>query len=148
MGGRKLISRPSPILFLLMPWMWAHGCRRNRSFLLNPDLHLAGFGLAEHPVHQSVCVLTFATLFSTPLQVKLRLCLVGSMQHTSQSHRCTQHGEYASSTVGQHSSDIRVALGRRGALVDETSLHVHALRFPDVLLTVRRAVSEVALPTD
>lgn len=45
--------------------------RRNRSFLLNGDLKLAGFGLAEHPKHDSVCVLTFATLFAAPLPGKV-----------------------------------------------------------------------------
>jgi len=44
--------------------------RRNRSFLLNGDLKVAGFGLAEHPKHDSVCVLTFATLFAAPLSEK------------------------------------------------------------------------------
>jgi actinin alpha len=41
--------------------------RRNRSFLLNGDLKVAGFGLADHPAHGSVCVLVFTSLFATPI---------------------------------------------------------------------------------
>mmetsp|Transcript_17065 Transcript_17065/g.47479 ORF Transcript_17065/g.47479 Transcript_17065/m.47479 type:complete len:1481 (-) Transcript_17065:749-5191(-) len=41
--------------------------RRNRSFLLNGDLKVAGFGLADHPQHGSVCVLVFTSLFATPI---------------------------------------------------------------------------------
>lgn len=41
--------------------------RRNRSFLLNGELKVAGFGLADHPEHGSVCVLVFTSLFATPI---------------------------------------------------------------------------------
>lgn len=41
--------------------------RRNRNFLLNGELKVAGFGLADHPEHGSVCVLVFTSLFATPI---------------------------------------------------------------------------------
>jgi len=41
--------------------------RRNRSFLMNGDLKVAGFGLADHPQHGSVCVIVCTSLFATPI---------------------------------------------------------------------------------
>jgi len=45
--------------------------RRNRACLLNADLLVAGVGLAEHPKHETVCVLSFCTLFAAPLPGKV-----------------------------------------------------------------------------
>ena len=41
--------------------------RRNRRFLLDGRLRVAGCGFAAHPKHGTVCVVTLVSLFATPL---------------------------------------------------------------------------------